>query len=183
MLRTLSLLPLLAVIGCGPPWIAHRLSGPPSALAGTQALLVSFDLGQVVIDGYDYPAFLALAEPEEVDNVERALAELQPTLYQEFAARVPVPAQRVEPTPAGPGEVRMVAVLEEVIRGPRGPCCGATRVTWRFEFFVDGTLTDSISVPTEVGSSITRPSVEQRAQAASRRAGAVAASFVQKNLG
>lgn len=168
---------VVLLLGCGPAWVTHVQSGPPSALLGTRVLKVGFDFDQAMVDNYPAATWRQAAGPEEAMWVTDALTAIAEQMQGELASRVNVSVVPDDGAPAQPGEARLRVVLVEMRRGPRGPCCGGTYLSWRFDFYVGDALTDSIEADGRVDASITSPSVAGRAARVSRSCAARAAQF------
>jgi hypothetical protein len=161
-LRLVSLVVLLALVGCSPSWLTLVQSGPPSALAGAPGFDVAFDFSRMSIDGQPVEYLMQTLPPDEHADLEGAFIEMQRVFLDELAAQAGVPVQQANGPPA-PRTLRLTVVFTMVQRGPRGPIgFSSTEVTSEAQWSLNGQLTDSTSMTRTSSPSFLRPLVAQR---------------------
>jgi hypothetical protein len=186
--RNLWVIALLALVGCGVPWIVVKQSGPPSALKGINGLAVSFNYAGMMVGGMggDKPEAQWVSEKSAEDaNYQTTWAELKAkyegVYLESLAAKSPVPVTRSNGAPA-PGNAADVTVTLTRLQIGKYMVVSAVASTLdvTHSFSRNGQVVDEIRTSGSVTPSMYSPSIFQHVGKLGQQAGALAAKFVGK---
>lgn len=186
--RSAWLVALVALVGCGVPWIVVKQSGPPSALKGISAIAVSFNYAGLMVGGMggDKPEAQWVAEKSaEEANYQTTWAELKgkwESVYLEgLAAKSPVPVTRSNGAPA-PGNAADVTVTLTRLQVGKYMVVAAkaSSIDVTHTFSRNGQVVDEIRTSSSVMPSIYSPSIFQHIGKMGQHTGVLAGKFLSK---
>jgi hypothetical protein len=187
--RSAWLLALLAMVGCGVPWIVVKQSGPPSALKGINAVAVSFNYAGLMVagmGGVDKPEAQWVAEKSaEEPNYQTTWAELKAkweSVYLEgLASQSPVPVTRSNGAPAPGNAADLTVTLTHLQVGKYMVVASkASTVNVTHTWSRNGQVVDEIRTNSAINPNLYQPSIFQHVGNMGKQSGAYGGKFLAK---
>jgi hypothetical protein len=187
--RSVWLVALMAMVGCGPKWTIVKQSGPPSALKTVSAVSVTFSYAGLMVGGGagDKPEAQWVAEKNvEEPGYEATWLDLKSkweAAYMEGLAKTsPVPVTRsVAGTPPPGGAVELVVVMNRLQLGKYMVVAAKqTILDATHSFQMNGVAVDEIQTHYGLTPSMYSPSIFQHANKLGNLSGNAAGKYIGK---
>ena len=179
-LRLLHLMAAALFLSACTPWLIIRQSGPPSAIAGAQQVVLAVDYSQLMVGAVHVDQYRNSRGADEIQAFEDVLQAMADSFFEEAGNRMGVPVTPAAGPPAE-GEVRVTFRPIYMVQGKYAVVYKEdselrSRIVWS----VGPQEVDEIETYIKVGASLTRPAIIQRMKIASAKTGRWAASFFER---